>query len=304
MLGLILAVAAGGVALALLLGWATRTPRVGELTRWAARYDLELRPEDRSWVAGELRRGRLLRTAGFTLPFAIGGTATIWWTATHNLSGMPPALAALIDPAAWATGYLAGATFAELTRRRPGAQHVRGAALVPRRLGDYLPAWMPLTYRGVGLVMLALTPLAARPDPVLSPPPGGTSALAAAVIRGIAAAGVAVLVEVALRAMVRRGQPVATPDELAVDDALRSTAIHRTAGAGLAALLFLLAQQLPNLSTRWWALGGLAYLLCYGLAVGAWRDLTVPRRWRIRRAYGSGGPGGPALSQRDPRRKP
>jgi hypothetical protein len=306
MLGPILAFVAGATTLTLLLAWAARTPAAGELARWAARYDLQLRREDRGWVAGELRRGRLLRTAGFTAMFATGMAATIWWTATHEVSGVPLAFAVLIDPAAWATAYLAGATLAELTRRRPGAQRVRAAALVPRRLGDYLPAWMLLTYRGVALVVLALTPLAARPVPGLPPPPGGASAspAAQAVVSGIAAVGIAALVELALRAMVRRGQPVATPDELAVDDALRSTAIRRTAGAGLAALLFLLGHQLASLSGRWWLLGGLTYFLCYGLAIGVWKDLTVPLRWRIRRAYRSGGSGGPALPQRDPRRKP
>jgi hypothetical protein len=306
MLGLILAVAAGAVTLALLLSWAARTPGAGELNRWAVRYGLELRREDRRWVAGELRRGRLLRTAAFTATFATGMAATIWWTTTHEVSGLPLALAVLIDPAAWATGYLAGAALAELTRRRPGARPIRSAALVPRRLRDYLPAWMLLTYRGVALVVLALTPVAARPDPGLPPPPGSASpsSAAQAVVSGIAAVGIAVLVELALRAMVRRGQPVASPDELAVDDALRSTAVHRTAGAGLAALLFLLGHQMAILNGRWWVLGGLAYLLFYGLALGVWKDLTVPLRWRIRRAYGSGGPGGPALPQRDPRRKP
>jgi hypothetical protein len=306
MLGLILGVAAGAVTLALLLAWAARRPAAGQLARWAASYGLELRREDRSWVAGELRRGRLLRTAGFTATFATGAAAGIWWSATHGVSGRPLALAVLIDPAAWATGYLAAATLAELTRRRPGAQRVRAAALVPRRLGDYLPAWMVLTYRGVALVVLALTPLAARPVPGLQPPPvaGSPSAASQALVSGIAAVGIAALVELALRAMVRRGQPVASPDELAVDDALRSTAIYRTAGAGLAALLFLLGHQLPNLNGRWAVLGGLAYLACYGLAVGVWKDLTVPLRWRIRRAYGAGGPGGPALPQRDPRRRP
>jgi hypothetical protein len=304
MLGPILAFAAGAVVLALLLAWAARTPGPGELDRWAARYDVELRRGDRRWVAMELRRGRLLRTAGFTATFVTGMAASIWWTATHELSGMPLAVAMLIHPAAWATGYLAGATVAELTRRRPGAQPIRGAALVPRRLGDYIPTWMLVTYRGLALVALALTPAAARPVPGLPPPPGAITRAAEAVASGIAAIAIVALVEVALRSMVGRRQPVATPDELAVDDALRSTATHRTAGAGLAALLFLLGNQLGSLSGRWWALDGLAYLLFYGLAVGVWKDLTVPLRWRVRRAYGSGGPGGPALPQRDPRRKP
>jgi hypothetical protein len=298
MLGLSLALAAGAITAALLLCWVARTPGPGELARWAARYELDLQREDRPWVARELRRGRFLRTLGFTVTFGTGMGVAFWWGATHLSLSAPFPLSILGNPAAWATGYLVGATAAELTRRRPGAPRVRAAALVPRRLGDYLPAWMPWIERAVALVVLGLTPLASRTVPGRSP------RVDLAIAAGVAAVGIAAMVEVALRSMVGRPQPVASPDELAVDDALRSTAIHRTAGAGLAALLFLLGRQLGSSVGQPWEIAGVVYLLCYGLAIGAWKDLTVPLRWRIRRAYGSGGPGGPALPQRDPRRKP
>jgi len=285
MLGLSLALATGAVTLALLLCWVARTPGPGELARWAARYELDLQRGDRPWVARELRRGRVLRTLGFAVTFAIGVGIAFWWGGTHHLSPSPPfPLSILGNPAAWATGYLVGATAAELTRRRPGAPRVRAAALVPRRLGDYLPAWMLWIERAVALVVLGFTPLAGRTVPGRSP------RVDLAIAAGVAAVGIAAMVEVALRSMVGRPQPVASPDELAVDDALRSTAIHRTAGAGLAALLFLLGRQLGSSVSRPWEFAGLVYLLCYGLAIGAWKDLTVPLRWRIRRAYGSGGP--------------
>jgi hypothetical protein len=238
--GPILAFAAGATTLALLLAWAARTPAPGELGRWAARYELDLRREDRPWVAGELRRGRLLRTLGFTAAFTVGMGANIWWAAVHRPSTAPFPLNLLLHPAAWATGYLSAAALAELTRRGRDRQPVRAAALVPRRLGDYLPGWMLWIERGVALAVLALAPLAHR----------------------------------------------------------------RTAGAGLAALLFLLGEQVGGLGGGWPLLSSVVGLSCYGLAVGAWKDLTVPLRWRIRRAYGSGASGQVPLSRHDPGRGP
>jgi hypothetical protein len=109
-------------------------------------------------------------------------------------------------------------------------------------------------------------------------------------------------VELALRVMVRRPQPVATTAELAVDDALRSTSIHRAAGAGLAAQLFLLPNQLGNLGIRglWGVVAGLGTLLCYGLAIGYWRDLSSPLWWPIRRGVGPRPPDQPSRPRRDP----
>jgi hypothetical protein len=298
MFGLSLAFAAAAITLALLLAWAARTPGPSELARWADRYELDLRRDDRSWVARELRRGRVLRTLGFMVTFGTGMGMAFWWGGTHLQPGPPFPLSILGNPAAWATGYLVGATVAELTRRRPGAPRVRAAALVPRRLGDYLPAWMPWIERVVALVVVGLTPLAGRTVPGRSP------RVDLAIAAGVAAVGVVAMVEVALRWMVGRPQPVASPDELAVDDALRSTAIHRAAGAGLAALLFLLGRQLGSSVGRPWELAGLVYLGCYGLAIGAWKDLTVPLRWRVRRAYGSGASGQTPMPRHDPGRGP
>lgn len=298
MLGLALAMVACTATLALLLCWAARTPGAAELAGWAARYDLELHREDRQWVASELRRGRLLRTLAFVVTLAIGGGASFWWAAKHQVPSAPFPLDVLSHPAAWATGYLVGATAAELTRRRPSPQPIRTAALVPRRLGDYVPAWMLWIERGVALAALALalvgSPAVTGASPMTDHP----------LARGIAAIAIAMVVEVALRYMVRRPQPVASSSELVVDDALRPTAIHRTAGAGLAALLFLLGRQFAGLVGQWWALDGLAYLVCYGLAIGAWKDLSVPMRWPIRRARAAGRSGGPPVPRHDPGRGP
>jgi hypothetical protein len=178
------------------------------------------------------------------VPFGIGQGALVWWGLADQRPLPPAPLSVLAFPSAWAAGYLLGGVAAELTRQRPHPRQVRAAILAPRRLADYLPAWMLRSERAVALAVLGL------------------------------------------RAMVRRPQPVASTGELAVDDALRSTSLHRAAGAGLAALLFLLGNQLGALDRHWWALTGFLALVCYGLAIGCWKDLTSPLWWPIRRDTG------------------
>lgn len=145
----------------------------------------------------------------------------------------------------------------------------------------------------VALAVLALVPLAS--DTPWSP--------GRAIPTAIAAITVATLVEIGLRAIARRPQPLGGTGELAVDDALRSTALHRAAGAGLAALLFLLGNQLGALDRHWWVLTGLLALVCYGLAIGSWKDLISPLWWPIRRGTGPT-PQPPIQSRRAPGRGP
>lgn len=279
MLGWTLAITTAVVLLAALLRWAAQPPDTAAVANWAARYDLVVHPDDRQHVSQQLRRGRWLRTLGFVVPFVIGEGATLWWGVAYDKPLAPFPLRLLAAPSAWAAGYLLGAVAAELTRRRAHPGGLRTAALAPRRLADYLPAWMLWAERAVVVAVLALAPLASWGKP-WTHSRGSTTAIAAIALAG--------LVEVTLRVMVRRPQPVVTTGELAIDDALRSTSIHRAAGAGLAALLFLLPSQLGglNLGGPWSVIASVAGLLCYGLAIGCWRDLTSPLWWPIRRGLG------------------
>jgi hypothetical protein len=276
MLGWTLAITIATAALCSLLYWAAKPPDAAAIANWAARYDLVPDPDERPYLGRQLRRGRWLRTLGFVVPFVIGGGATLWWGMAHDKPLLPFPLRLLANPTAWAVGYLLGAVAAELTR--PGAHpgRLRTAALAPRRLADYLPAWMLWAERAVVVAVLALVPVGSRGEPWVQ---------GHGITIGIAAIAVAALVEVTLRMMVRRRQPVANARELAIDDALRSTSIHRAAGAGLAALLFLLPSQLsgPKFTGPWWVIGGVVGLLCYGLAIGCWKDLTSPLWWPVRR---------------------
>jgi hypothetical protein len=275
--GWVLVITTAVALLAALLRWAARPPDTAAIAQWAARYNLTLHPDDHHHLSQQLRRGRWLRTLGFVVPFVIGEGATVWWGVAYAQPLPPFPLRLLAAPSAWAVGYLLGAVAAELTRRPPHPRQLRAAALVPRRLADYLPAWMLRAERALALAVLALAPLASQ---------GVSWTRSRNVTTTVAAVAIAALVELSLRAMVRRPQPVATAGELAVDDALRSTSVHRAAGAGLAALLFLLGNQIGGLGGHWWALTGGLGLVCYGLAVGCWKDLTSPVRWRIRRGVG------------------
>jgi hypothetical protein len=286
MVTLTLAVAAVVATLTTLLLWAARPPGDAGVLEWAARYDLALRLEDREPVRRQLRRGRLLRTGGFVVPFAIWVGTGIYWTAVVERPMPRFPLGWIANPAAWATGYLVGAVVAELTRPSGRRQPVRGAALVPRRLADYVPAWMPWTARGLAAAIVVLAQFNHADDA------GGSDPwpLRPSFIAAFAAVAVTVLIEVALRVVVRRPQPVASTAELSVDDALRSSSVHRIAGAGMAALMFLLANQLGVLPRHWWAVGALLALVCYGLAIGCWRDLTSPIWWPVRRGRSRSAP--------------
>jgi hypothetical protein len=293
MLGWALAITTAVALLAALLHWAARPPDSDAVATWAASYNLTLHPDEHADVSQQLRRGRWLRTLGFAVPFVLGQGAMVWWGLVYARPLPPLPLSILALPSAWAAGYLLGAIAAELTRPRPQPRQVRAAILAPRRLADYLPAWMLWAERAVALAVLGLVPLAS--DTPWSP--------GRAIPTAIAAIVVATSVEIGLRAMVGRPQPVASTGELAVDDALRSTALHRAAGAGLAALLFLLGNQLGALDLNWWVLSGFLTLVCYGLAIGCWKDLTSPLWWPIRRGAGSG-PQPPVHPRKAPGQEP
>ena len=132
---------------------------------------------------------------------AVGQGVLAWWGLVYARPLPPAPLSMLAFPSAWAAGYLLGAVAAELTRRRPHPRQVRAAMLAPRRLSDYLPAWMLWAERAVALAVLALALLAS--DTPSSP--------GRAIPTVIAAITVAALVEIGLRAMVRRPSRSAAP---------------------------------------------------------------------------------------------
>lgn len=163
----------------------------------------------------------------------------------------------------------------------PAGESPHAAALVPRRAGDYLPS---RTLVGPA-VMMTLSLLAAsayawaprRPDST------GSSGPAGAVVVSVVAALVTL---VGARWIVRRRQPVPDPDALAVDDALRSHALHLVFGTGIAVgawaasgVTFQLAGATSVQTLRWTSI--VVSLVEIGFAGFAWGGLRNDA-WRVR----------------------
>jgi hypothetical protein len=232
---------------------------------WASGHGLTVLPAGRREPAERyLRRSRLFRTVGGAVPFATGTVPYALWAATRGLPAPWPL--GLFGVRSWLAGYLAGVLVAEWSWARPHGGLVRSAALVPRRLVGYLPARVVVGQRLAALAVVALVPVIAW-GPVAPAPVrelvlrGRGGALATAAV----AVGVTVAVELLLRRMVRRPQPVGDPMALAVDNALRSTSVHAAAGAGLAIVLLSLSLQVTNVATN--------------LASGPARTATVGLAW-------------------------
>jgi hypothetical protein len=268
-----------------------------ELTTWASGHGLGgLQAERREPAERYLRRSRLSRTVGGAVPFLAGTAAPMAWAAVRGLPAPWPL--GLFGVRSWLAGYLAGVLVAEYRWARPQPGVVRSAALVPRRLGDYLPARVLRGTRLATLAVVALVPVIAwgpvAPAPVRELVVGGRGgALATAAV----ALAVAAAVELLLRRLVARPQPAADPDALAVDDALRSTSVHAVAGAGLAIVLLCLSLQVGLVAAN---LGGgpvrtALVALSWGWAVAAlaaWARVGHGRR-PVHRLL-AGGAGRPA----------
>ena len=289
-----LAVAYLWLAVAAILA-ARRPLAPADLAAWASGQGLDGLPEgQREPAARYLRRSRLFRTVGGAIPFVAGTVPHALWAATHGLPAPWPL--GLFGVRSWLAGYLAGVLVAEYRWARPWAGVVRSAALVPRRLGDYLPARVVLGMRLTALAVIALVPVIAwgpvTPAPVRELVVGGRGgALATAAVT----LAVAVAVELLLRRLVGRPQPAADPGDLAVDDALRSASVHAAAGAGLAIVLLSLSLQVSLVATNLEGGPGRTALValswgCAAAALAAWARVGHPRRWAVRRlAVGDAG---------------
>jgi hypothetical protein len=218
--------------------------------------------------------------AGFTLPNLYLGIAD------GSFAGFPfPYIVG---------GYLLGTVVAEVVvnrpRRRSGA-----ALLVARRLDDYLPGHVLALQRGLPVVAVLLPgAFALSPFPDLVPTPSvEPDTLAGFAVPAAVAVGTAVVIEALQRLIVARRQPITSHNDLAVDDAIRSSSLHVVAGAALAMLLFVVAVEVTSLAAfaeasawpvplAWAPLAGLVVAL---LAAGVyfWRRLPDPHGFQVRR---------------------
>ena len=283
------AVAVACLWLAVAAVLAARRPlEPAELAAWASGHDLECLPD--RWLepaARYLRRSRLSRTVGGAVPFVAGTVAPALWAATQGLPTPWPL--ALFGVRTWLAGYLIGVLVAEYRWTRPRSGVVRSAALVPRRLGDYLPVRAVIGMRLAALAVAALVPLLAwgplTPVPVRELVLGGRGGALATATLALAAAAA---VEVTVRRLVGRPQPATDSEELAVDDALSSTSVHAVAGAGLAIVLLSLSVQVGLVAANLGGGPGRTAVValswgCAAAAVAAWARVGHPRRWAVRR---------------------
>jgi hypothetical protein len=252
--------------------------------RWARNAGLALTADNRRVVRRYLTWSRRSRRAGgmagFILPNLYSGIVD------NSFSGFPfPFILG---------GYVLGAILAEVVvnrpRRRSGA-----ALLVPRRLDDYLPGYVLVLQRALPVVAVLLPGVfALSPFPDVSPATNvDPSTLAGFAVPAAFAVGTAVAIEVLQRLIVARPQPVTGQDDLAVDDAIRSSSLHVLAGAGLAMLLFTVGVEVGVLAVFAEASGWpapLAWIPVAELAVGLflaglffWLRLAEPHGFRVRR---------------------
>jgi hypothetical protein len=259
---------------------------IGEeaVERWAQSAGLPLTDENRRVVRRYLTWNRRARRAGGLVGFVLSNLYL--GIVDHAFAGFPfPFILG---------GYLLGAVVAEVVvnrpRRRSGA-----ALLVARRLDDYLPGRVLALQRGLPLVAVLLpVAFALSPFPDLVPSPNvEPHTLAGFAVPAAVAVGTALVIEALQRLIVARRQPIASHNDLAVDDAIRSSSLHVLAGAALAMLLFAVAVEVASLAAfaeasawpvplAWVPLAGLVAVLL-AAAVYFWLRLPDPHGFQVRR---------------------
>ena len=247
------------------------------MARWADSANVTLTDASRPVVRRYLAWSRRCRTAGLVAGFL---TPVI----VSAVIGQPD------DPGPWAVslmvvGYLLGALVAEFVINRPD----RGsgtALLVPRRLSDYLPAYVLVLQRGLAATALLLVPVYALLKPHAS---FVTPSIPGAAAFGIGAACLAVLIEVLERRIVGRRQPVTHAADVTLDDAMRSSSLHVLAGAGVAVLIFvaslMVAISIATVASEAvsTAVGVAFILLVLPTSLFFWIHLARPNGFRVRR---------------------
>ena len=247
---------------------ALRPVSARELTRFTNRYGLELEPETKTAVSRSVRRGRTGRLVGAALGLSLYPVLTAFGVGIPSQS----LIYGLV-------GYLIGAFVTSLAPTSL-EDEVRHASLVPRRPSDYLPRTALVT-PAVAVVVgtVALIAFLTEPRRTVVNFQGSPGGLAIAAIATAATF-------LAIRIVVARPQPLTSPAMVAVDDAVRTQAIHTLAGSGIAVALL-------GTGACLWEMGGYAapgWLHVTGILAGvcaffgalyAWAFRSAP--WRVER---------------------
>lgn len=269
---------AGGVLL-----FTSRASRPEELDAWARSYGLVLTAGNRPAVTYYVRLVIITRVVGAAAGIMLGAA----FDAAFGLhtSAAPGFWAWLIG------GWTFGAWWAERELRWPPGSGA--ASLLPRRTADYLPGRLraaPYVALAVVVALAAFATLAPGVDPVQQQRRGYAPAISGAYLLALvaAAAAVAALTKLTVWRTVSRRQPPLAPDQLAADDAIRTSAAHQLTGGGTAVVLCIGATLAGTLSwapTTPYALSGPMGLAFWGLWLAgliSWRYYTY-RAWRVRR---------------------
>jgi hypothetical protein len=243
---------------------------------FASRYGLSALPEASEVVHRLVRRSRAGRMLGAALGLCLPSLALLFGA---SLPGTDQGGSFVYGFA----GYVAGAFVAALLPVGSAGPR-RSAALEPRRAADYLPRGL----RSGPVVAVVASGAASVVYGVevrtMLPTYGAGSTLSFGIASAVVGAAATVI---AIRVIVSRPQPIVSPELTAVDDALRSQALHTISGAGLAfaflgAATCLLAMGGAAANPAIHTAGWVAALVAFWLSITAWLSRTSP--WLVSRA--------------------
>jgi hypothetical protein len=247
---------------ALVATYADGTVTRARLERFARRQRLSISVGNGNHVIRYLATTRRWRQAGFA-----GGVILSQFAA-------PPRSIIYFNAIVIFVGWFVGALIAEVHVAQLEYGPVRLASLQPRRPDQYLGrlAWMLVP-------VAAAVSLLTGAGTAVADANGWAQPNRARVIALVAAALVlAVLIRAIQHRVLRRPQPLAAPDIVEADDAIRSRALHVLAGGGTALVLFLVNNQLgeihPTTSTYADAIRSLQGVATYVIAVVGWLVAT------------------------------
>jgi hypothetical protein len=237
--------------------------------RFARRQRLLVTPANGNQVIAYLAVTRRWRVAGL----AAGVAVCIAWTlAVGSLR---------IDVVAAFAGWFAGALGAEVGMVGRALAQRRQASLSPRRVEAYL-GWFS-RHLLIATVVVSVATTVVALDLAHRAGRGWAPVLA---WFGLAML-IALLVRLTQARVLRRPQPLAEPDVLAGDDAIRSRSLHVLAGGGGALVLYCVFAQLASLGLGFGDPGYQAVIIVDGLGLWlipalGWNVATWT--WRVRRS--------------------
>jgi hypothetical protein len=230
-----------GFVLAIVMWWYVLVIEVApvsrdRLERFARRHDLAVTATNGDQVIRYLATTRRWRSAGLAVSLLVA----VGWGVVDGTYRL--------DFLTLFSGWFVGALIAEARIDHLAYGRRRAASLMPRRPTAYLPAFfwrlVPIAGGLAAAAAAACAVLALRGWPVAD---------GRAVGWAVAAAAVVVAVRRMQRHVLRRPQPVAAPDVLAADDAIRSRSLHVLAGGGATLVIYCACGLLATIAA---AVGG------------------------------------------------